>query len=137
MTLALYKQLERDGMQVHIGPRRQRMPVLTTNTTPPAPRGAAPRPSGRAALCQYNITIYKQIQALNHRPAAETESMLNKSTPITIAMLGLLTVAGALVTPAVAQRPNLSGPNLAGKNVTMIIGFGPGGGYDAWGRVVA
>jgi tripartite-type tricarboxylate transporter receptor subunit TctC len=25
----------------------------------------------------------------------------------------------------------------AGKNVTMLIGFGPGGGYDSWGRVVA
>lgn len=25
----------------------------------------------------------------------------------------------------------------AGKNVTMIIGFGPGGGYDLWGRTVA
>ena len=28
-------------------------------------------------------------------------------------------------------------PSLAGKTVTMLIGFGPGGGYDAWGRVVA
>ena len=41
--------------------------------------------------------------------------------------LALLAVA-----PAAAQ-----GPTLAGKNVTMIIGFGPGGGYDSWGRVVA
>jgi tripartite-type tricarboxylate transporter receptor subunit TctC len=36
------------------------------------------------------------------------------------------------VSPAVAQ-----GPSLAGKTVNVIIGFGPGGGYDAWGRVVA
>jgi tripartite-type tricarboxylate transporter receptor subunit TctC len=35
-------------------------------------------------------------------------------------------------TPAGAQIPSL-----AGKNVTMLIGFGPGGGYDLWGRVVA
>jgi tripartite-type tricarboxylate transporter receptor subunit TctC len=34
--------------------------------------------------------------------------------------------------PAAAQAPSL-----AGKNVTMLIGFGPGGGYDLWGRVVA
>jgi tripartite-type tricarboxylate transporter receptor subunit TctC len=34
--------------------------------------------------------------------------------------------------PAAAQ-----GPSLAGKSVTMIIGFGPGGGYDAWGRALA
>ena len=30
-----------------------------------------------------------------------------------------------------------AGPSLAGKNVQMLIGFGPGGGYDLWGRVVA
>jgi tripartite-type tricarboxylate transporter receptor subunit TctC len=43
-------------------------------------------------------------------------------------------LAGALATggPAAAQAPTL-----AGKSVTMLIGFGPGGGYDAWGRVVA
>jgi tripartite-type tricarboxylate transporter receptor subunit TctC len=35
--------------------------------------------------------------------------------------------------PAWAQ----AGPSLAGKNVQMLIGFGPGGGYDLWGRVVA
>jgi tripartite-type tricarboxylate transporter receptor subunit TctC len=35
--------------------------------------------------------------------------------------------------PASAQ----AGPSLAGKNVQMLIGFGPGGGYDLWGRVVA
>lgn len=45
--------------------------------------------------------------------------------------LGVLTVLAAL-TPAAAQAPNL-----AGKTVNMIIGFGPGGGYDNWGRVVA
>jgi len=35
---------------------------------------------------------------------------------------------GAL--PAAAQ------PDLAGKSVQMVIGFGPGGGYDLWGRTV-
>ncbi len=44
--------------------------------------------------------------------------------------LGILTALA--VTPALAQAPSL-----AGKNVTMVIGFGPGGGYDLWGRVVA
>jgi tripartite-type tricarboxylate transporter receptor subunit TctC len=34
-------------------------------------------------------------------------------------------------TPISAQEP------FAGKTVQMIIGFGPGGGYDRWGRVVA
>jgi tripartite-type tricarboxylate transporter receptor subunit TctC len=44
-------------------------------------------------------------------------------------MLALLAIAGA--TPARAQEP------FAGKQLTMIIGFGAGGGYDLWGRVVA
>jgi tripartite-type tricarboxylate transporter receptor subunit TctC len=44
----------------------------------------------------------------------------------------LTSLAVMTVAPAAAQAPNF-----AGKNVTMIIGFGPGGGYDLWGRVVA
>jgi tripartite-type tricarboxylate transporter receptor subunit TctC len=42
-------------------------------------------------------------------------------------------VAAALLgaSPAGAQE------SLAGKNVTLIIGFGAGGGYDLWGRLVA
>jgi tripartite-type tricarboxylate transporter receptor subunit TctC len=46
-----------------------------------------------------------------------------------VAILAALTFAGA--TPAAAQ-----GGALAGKSVQMIIGFGPGGGYDLWGRTV-
>jgi tripartite-type tricarboxylate transporter receptor subunit TctC len=42
-------------------------------------------------------------------------------------------LASASPAPAWAQ----AGPSLAGKNVQMLIGFGPGGGYDLWGRVVA
>jgi len=51
-----------------------------------------------------------------------------------IAKAGALAIASCVqaFAPAAAQ-----GPSLAGKNVTMVIGFGPGGGYDAWGRVVA
>jgi tripartite-type tricarboxylate transporter receptor subunit TctC len=45
--------------------------------------------------------------------------------------LGFLSTLGGAI-PAQAQEPNF-----AGRNVTMIIGFGPGGGYDQWGRVVA
>lgn len=47
----------------------------------------------------------------------------------TVAILSALTFAGT--TPATAQ-----GGALAGKSVQMIIGFGPGGGYDLWGRTV-
>jgi tripartite-type tricarboxylate transporter receptor subunit TctC len=40
----------------------------------------------------------------------------------------------SLAGPAAAQKPM---PTLAGKTVNLIIGFGPGGGYDTWGRLVA
>ena len=41
------------------------------------------------------------------------------------------TVLLAALSPASAEAPSL-----AGKTVQMIIGFGPGGGYDMWGRTV-
>jgi tripartite-type tricarboxylate transporter receptor subunit TctC len=47
----------------------------------------------------------------------------------TAAMLLLLPLATA---PPIAAQPDA----LAGKSVQMIIGFGPGGGYDLWGRTV-
>jgi tripartite-type tricarboxylate transporter receptor subunit TctC len=46
--------------------------------------------------------------------------------------LGLL--SGLVVFGAAAQTPDAV---FAGKTVTMIIGFGPGGGYDLWARVIA
>lgn len=63
--------------------------------------------------------------------------MSNKTSPI---KTGPIVIAGslALASSVLALLPaSAQGPSLAGKNVTMIIGFGPGGGYDAWGRVVA
>jgi tripartite-type tricarboxylate transporter receptor subunit TctC len=50
--------------------------------------------------------------------------------PLTPVLLAALWLIGALG-PAAAQ----SNP-FAGKNVTMVIGFGAGGGYDLWGRTV-
>jgi tripartite-type tricarboxylate transporter receptor subunit TctC len=44
-------------------------------------------------------------------------------------LLAALAIAGA--TPAAAQADVF-----AGKNVQMIIGFGPGGGYDLWARTL-
>lgn len=40
----------------------------------------------------------------------------------------IMTGATALAQPA---------PDLAGKQVSVVIGFGPGSGYDTWGRIVA
>ncbi len=58
--------------------------------------------------------------------------MFNKAKTFVIS-LGVLSSAAVLaVSPAAAQAASL-----AGKTVNMIIGFGPGGGYDLWGRVVA
>jgi tripartite-type tricarboxylate transporter receptor subunit TctC len=53
-----------------------------------------------------------------------------KRCSIPLGLFAVLAVAASA--PAVGQ-----GPNLAGKNVTMLIGFGPGGGYDSWGRLLA
>src|SRR4051794_2088306 len=39
-----------------------------------------------------------------------------------------------LLTTPVAAQPG--GDTFAAKSVAMIIGFGPGGGYDLWGRTV-
>jgi tripartite-type tricarboxylate transporter receptor subunit TctC len=49
--------------------------------------------------------------------------------------LGVHALALSLVVgvPALAQEP----PSLAGKTVTVYVGFGPGGGYDLYGRVLA
>ena len=54
---------------------------------------------------------------------------LRRLKPTTVAMFAALTFAGAQ--PAAAQ-----GGTLADRSVQMIIGFGPGGGYDLWGRTV-
>ena len=51
-----------------------------------------------------------------------------------MSLLSALLASLALGDPAAAQRPT---PAFAGKTVNMIIGFGPGGGYDTWGRLVA
>ena len=48
---------------------------------------------------------------------------------------GIALIAVALgAVPANAQS---AAEPFAGKNVTLIIGFGPGGGYDLWGRILA
>ena len=52
-------------------------------------------------------------------------------TRLKIALVAAAVLAAA---PADAQS---AAETFAGKNVTLIIGFGPGGGYDLWGRTVA
>jgi tripartite-type tricarboxylate transporter receptor subunit TctC len=44
-----------------------------------------------------------------------------------------IVAAMILSAPASAQ----SGPNFAGRTVQLVIGFGAGGGFDLWGRLVA
>src|SRR3954462_5563368 len=47
-------------------------------------------------------------------------------------------IAAALVAAALLGASTAGAQeSLAGKNVTLIIGFGAGGGYDLWGRLVA
>ena len=46
-------------------------------------------------------------------------------------------LAGALLVAASPHASAQTSEAFAGKTVQMIIGFGPGGGYDLWGRTVA
>jgi tripartite-type tricarboxylate transporter receptor subunit TctC len=59
------------------------------------------------------------------------KSMLKKSGFVALGFAAVL-LAG-VATPASAQKSGY----FAGKTVQMIIGFGPGGGYDRWGRILA
>jgi tripartite-type tricarboxylate transporter receptor subunit TctC len=47
----------------------------------------------------------------------------------------IVTVLALTSAPSAAEAQNAG--VFAGKTVQMLIGFGPGGGYDLWGRVVA
>src|SRR5437763_15757618 len=58
--------------------------------------------------------------------------MVRQPTRLGVPIVLLMAAIAGTPVSAAAQAPSL-----AGKNVTMIIGFGPGGGYDLWGRVVA
>lgn len=53
--------------------------------------------------------------------------------PKRIGLPGIAVFALVLTSPIAAQP---AGESLAGKSVSMIIGFGAGGGYDLWGRTV-
>jgi tripartite-type tricarboxylate transporter receptor subunit TctC len=48
-----------------------------------------------------------------------------------------ISAAITVLVVASTARAAAQAPSLAGKNVQMIIGFGPGGGYDLWGRMIA
>lgn len=54
-----------------------------------------------------------------------------KFQPTMLALAAFLSFGSA---PAIAQS---AGGFYAGKTVNLIIGFGPGGGYDRWGRALA
>jgi tripartite-type tricarboxylate transporter receptor subunit TctC len=60
--------------------------------------------------------------------------MVKRTTLSAVSAACLSAVLALGSTPLSAQQT--SGP-FSGKTVQMIIGFGPGGGYDRWGRVVA
>jgi len=63
-----------------------------------------------------------------HRKAARRRVL------VAAALLAAVPAAFIAAAGAVAQAPVGS---FAGKTINLIIGFGPGGGYDIWGRLVA
>jgi tripartite-type tricarboxylate transporter receptor subunit TctC len=60
--------------------------------------------------------------------------MSERTMPVGHILLSAAVLAFVLLGSVAAQTPQ---GVFAGKNVAMIIGFGPGGGYDLWARVVA
>jgi len=54
-----------------------------------------------------------------------------------IVSFGLLSACAAGILAAASAAAQAPSPAFSAKTVTVIIGFGPGGGYDTWGRLVA
>jgi tripartite-type tricarboxylate transporter receptor subunit TctC len=81
----------------------------------------------RTHVCIGSQTMNARRRASNHQ--AEQHMTLAPRTLIATSLLALLPAASPLPAAAQADAP-------AGKTVQMIIGFGPGGGYDLWGRTV-
>jgi tripartite-type tricarboxylate transporter receptor subunit TctC len=61
-------------------------------------------------------------------------TMSGYDMPVRRMILSAIVLPVALAGSVAAQTPQGA---FSGKTVTMIIGFGPGGGYDLWARVVA
>lgn len=70
---------------------------------------------------------------LDPRPLAGSAPKSRFAAFKTAATCVAVSLAAGSFAPAHAQSTDF----FAGKTVSMIIGFGPGGGYDLWGRVVA
>jgi len=62
--------------------------------------------------------------------------MVSHPIKLAIAALGTFMALGLALGAMPAGAQPAAEP-FAGKNLSMIIGFGPGGGYDLWGRTVA
>lgn len=45
--------------------------------------------------------------------------------------------AAAASRPTLAPQPTVAGPSFAGQTIRLIVGYGPGGGYDSTARVLA
>src|SRR4051812_40752617 len=108
-------------MRMSIGSAIEKKPFLGE-----APQ-AYPRRRGR---CSYSLAM-DNIPIAWSRDRRSTTTMCAQSRLLAIS-LGSLTALTLIDAPARAQAQTF-----AGKNVTMVIGFGPGGGYDLWGRMVA
>src|SRR5581483_3637698 len=74
------------------------------------------------------MSLSNKNMRARERPMSRSARQLTFS----LALLTPLAAAGAFAAPAHAQAPFY-----AGKSVQMLIGMGPGGGYDIWGRTVA
>jgi tripartite-type tricarboxylate transporter receptor subunit TctC len=67
------------------------------------------------------------------RPQPRQERTVRK----TITLRAALAIAGAMLSPATALEAQPAADFYRGKTLRMLIGYGPGGGYDIYGRLVA
>jgi tripartite-type tricarboxylate transporter receptor subunit TctC len=76
----------------------------------------------------------KQIPTIPHRAAALTRISLRSIRATVVAAIG---VGAATLVWSVPVRADPIADFYRGKTLRMLIGYGPGGGYDIYGRLVA
>src|SRR5216684_3158546 len=126
----LLEQVEEGALSGHHGQTvlpsiRDRRRTVASCATAGKRQRASPASSGRRD--RKPVRLLRKAVECCHRPSGG--DMRRPPMLPAAPLIALLLVAG--VTSAAGQ-----GESLAGRSVQMIIGFGPGGGYDLWGRTV-
>src|SRR5919197_6746803 len=112
-----------------VWPLRRRVARQGWQVNVPLSMSAGGRPN--FIICGSFLTMVGAAQTCRRRVSATPRGRRMRSRRI------MLLCIAVLLSLTAATAPPARGEALAGKSVQMIIGFGPGGGYDLWGRTVA